>query len=542
MKTSNRENKKRLGILIKSIFILALPLFAFSQSGTTDEVVVIKQYQSTLHDADRIEVSPEIPEFEQRKQNYNYQLPQRDFKTGYFQPNPLKPIALSKEKIERRNHSFIKLGFGLPWMPLAQLEYNERKVKDFQFGLNYNHLSAASFKNKFQRFSDDKVGFYLGGTPGKITVGSNFSFQNIRNHFYAFPDSLTERKKILQQLRSFDGKVFIKNTNQNNAKLNFKQDVRFNYFMETKGKSREWFVAGTTYLERAFAKVHHAEADFDFDISDYRDTVSLQRNIFQFKLGYFFDNDDWFLKAKAGMAIDGKKVYPLVQISAEKLLYQSAIIAFVDWDWSFHKNSFAQFAMNNNFVSSSLNLTNSRKSDLQAGLKGTINGFSYNLAFHYKYIWNMPLFVNDTNDMKRFKVINDNANIYTIHVETGYNWQNTLQLLLKLDYQIFQMKTEAKAWHEPGLNISLRANYNLKDKFILGAELFVLAQSNAKLADGSTSVIKATGDLNLSVEYIFKNYLSFFLNLNNIAHQKYQRWYGYPSFGINGVIGAKFSF
>jgi hypothetical protein len=41
---------------------------------------------------------------------------------------------------------------------------------------------------------------------------------------------------------------------------------------------------------------------------------------------------------------------------------------------------------------------------------------------------------------------------------------------------------------------------------------------------------------------VFKKHLSFFTNLNNIAHQKYQRFYRYPSFGFNGVIGAKFSF
>lgn len=541
--------KAGINLLVKSkgayyliAFAFLLPFTLFGQSGTSDEVIVVKQYHSTLEDADKIMISPEIPEFEQVNPTFNYQLPQRDFKTAYFQPNPLKPIALSKEKLKRRNQSFIKLGFGLPWMPVAELEYNERKVKDFKFGLNYNHLSAASFKNKLQRFSDDKVGIYLGGTPGNIEIGSGFSFHNIRNHFYAFPDSASTRKNSLQQLRSFDGNIFFKNTRENDALINFKQDLRFNYFMETKGKSYEWFVGGTTYLERAFAKVHHVEADFDFDVSNYHDTASLQRNIFQFKLGYFFDNDDWFLKAKAGLAIDGKKVFPLLQVVGEKRLYQHAIIAFVNWEWSFNKNSFAQYAMNNNFVSSTLTLTNTRRSDLQAGLKGTLNSFSYLASFHYKYVWNMPLFVNDTNDMKRFKVIYDNANIYTIHAEAGYNWQNTLHLLFDIDYHIFQMKREAKAWHEPALNMSLRAQYNMKEKFLLGMQLFVLAQSNALLADGTTSVIKATGDLNLSAEYIFKKYLSFFLNVNNIAHQKYQRWYGYPNIGANGVIGVKFSF
>jgi hypothetical protein len=524
------------------MLLMATAQTSFAQSGTNDEVIIIKQYQSTLQDAEKITISPDIPEMEPLTHSFSYQLPQRDFKTTYFQPNPLKPIALSKEKMERRNQSYIKFGLGLPWMPVAEINYHERKVKNFQFGLHYNHLSAASFKNKLQRFSDDKVGFYLCGTPGNIKTGTALSFQNLRNHYYAFPDSFTERKNVLQRLRSFDGEFFLTNAVENDLQLHYRQDVRFNYFTETKGNSNEWFVAGTTYAEKAFHRAHHAEASFDFDISNYRDTAHLQRNIFQLKLGYFFDNDDWHLKARTGMAIDGKKVHPLIQITAEKRLFEHAIIAFADWNWSFHKNSFARFAMRNNFVSSSLDLTNTRKSDLQAGLKGTYRAFSYNLLFHYKYVWNMPFFVNDTNDFRRFKIIHDQGNIYTIHAEAGYNWQNSLQILFNIDYHIFQMKNEAKAWHEPALDASLRANYQLKEKFIFGVQLFLLAQAHAKLADGSAALIRATADLNISAEYIFKRYLSFFLNINNVAHQKYQQWYGYPNLGINGAVGAKFSF
>ncbi|MCS6819829.1 MAG: TonB-dependent receptor [Chitinophagales bacterium] len=531
---------KILTVLLFPAIVCSLGLVA--QNVTSDEVIIIKQYQSTLQDADKIDVIPEIPEPRSEKKSFNYQIPSRDLKANFFQPNPLKPIALSKEKMERYNRSFIKVGFGLPWMPLAHLEYNERKPENLRFGLNYYHLSAASFTNRLQRFSDDKVGAYVGGYAGKTDLNLSASFQNIRNHFFAFANDTTKRKDVLRQLRSIDAKAHIKNAVSNNIKLNYYQDIRFNYFTETFGKSSEWFIAGTTKLDKQWAQKHHATFLFDIDLSEYRDSNKLWRNIFQLRPGYFFDNDDWRLGAEAGLAIDGSKVFPLLHLVAEKRLYEHAIIAFAKWDWIFHKNAFAPFALRNNFVNSSLTLINTRKSDFQAGLKGTHRSFSYNMRFHYQYLWNMPLYVNDTGDFRKFIVLYDNGHIYTFHAEAGFNRFEYLQILLALDYHHFEMRTQARAWHEPALNLSLRATYNLKDKFIFGCNLFVLAKAYARLADGSAQEIKATGDLNFSVEYLFKKYLSFFLNLNNIAHQRYQQWYGYPNIGISGVGGARFSF
>lgn len=61
--------------------------------------------------------------------------------------------------------------------------------------------------------------------------------------------------------------------------------------------------------------------------------------------------------------------------------------------------------------------------------------------------------------------------------------------------------------------------------------------------------LKATIDVNLGARYQFAdtkyealNRLSVFAELKNIAHQKNVKWYGYEAEGINGLIGASWSF
>ncbi|MFN6084250.1 MAG: hypothetical protein ACK476_04905 [Fluviicola sp.] len=49
-------------------------------------------------------------------------------------------------------------------------------------------------------------------------------------------------------------------------------------------------------------------------------------------------------------------------------------------------------------------------------------------------------------------------------------------------------------------------------------------------------------DMNLGVEYRYNKRISGFIKLNNIAAQRYQKWYNYPVQGFQGMVGATFRF
>jgi hypothetical protein len=48
--------------------------------------------------------------------------------------------------------------------------------------------------------------------------------------------------------------------------------------------------------------------------------------------------------------------------------------------------------------------------------------------------------------------------------------------------------------------------------------------------------------MNLGVEYRYNKRISGFIKLNNIAAQRYQKWYNYPVQGFQGMVGATFRF
>ena len=123
--------KAKIYLLI-GLCIFALPLFAQKDGSDigNQEVVVVKEYEATIQDAQKINMQPNIPEIEEKQTKLDYTIPTREFKGTGFEANPLKPIAISKEKLQAYNNSYIKIGIGSQVMPLVQIAYNDNKSKN----------------------------------------------------------------------------------------------------------------------------------------------------------------------------------------------------------------------------------------------------------------------------------------------------------------------------------------------------------------------------------------------------------------------------
>lgn len=537
--------KHKMVLSAAMIFIAAS---AFAQVGN-EEVIVVKEYEATIQDAQKVNIPPNIPEVEETKPVLTYSVPNKDYKDATFEANPLKPLSMSKEKLEKYNTSFIKIGFGSQLMPIAQLAYNDNKTKDLKFGIFYNHLSAREFKVKNQRFVDDEAGVYLKYYPKTFEVGTNFTFRNYRTHFYGVgndstvADTTYKAKDVRQVFRTYNAEVYFKNAQPNKYDIDFKQSFRFNYLQETYGNAHEWFISGKTDIKKKFLKYHSAGLYFFFDVPVLKnDSLTLKRYRFDPMLGYSFNNDDWKARAYLGVVVTKAAPVFAVDLMLEKRLYEHSIIAYATYTNNVQKNSLLSYSQTNNFIHNWVTIKNSTVGNLLTGIKGTVQNFNYNVGFHFSYINNMPLYVNDTLDMKRFVVIYDNVRMLGFHGEAGYNMKEWLRLSVLADYNIYQMKTEARAWHEPNLRVTFRANYIWKNKISVNLDLYGISAAYAKLAGGQEKKLKGTADLNLSMEYIMNKHISFFAALNNIANIKYQQFNNYQSYGIIGWVGAKFSF
>jgi hypothetical protein len=59
---------------------------------------------------------------------------------------------------------------------------------------------------------------------------------------------------------------------------------------------------------------------------------------------------------------------------------------------------------------------------------------------------------------------------------------------------------------------------------------------------GEIVKLKSGIDINLNASYNYSDQLVFFVELNNLAFQRYYEYYNYPSQRFVGLLGARFAF
>ena len=100
-----------------------------------------------------------------------------------------------------------------------------------------------------------------------------------------------------------------------------------------------------------------------------------------------------------------------------------------------------------------------------------------------------------------------------------------------------------RPWHLPSTELNVTATYlTLEDKLRLKGELYIENGVPYRTDEGTTDNLNGLFDLSFAADYQISKNFGAFLNLNNIASNKRQRWHRYPTFGLNVLGGIKLRF
>ncbi|MBO7496011.1 MAG: TonB-dependent receptor, partial [Salinivirgaceae bacterium] len=110
---------------------------------------------------------------------------------------------------------------------------------------------------------------------------------------------------------------------------------------------------------------------------------------------------------------------------------------------------------------------------------------------------------------------------------------------------------EIEAWHLPTYTASLDMSYNLENKIIARLNVYAISKRNARIdhinAQTNENMPEAKElngviDANLGLEYRITKRFSSFLDLNNIAGQRYYEWNQYANQRFNFMLGLTYTF
>jgi len=569
---------KTVTLLISTFVINGLFAQEESANNSNGELEHISNAIREISPSYRITESPQIIDTVIPIPKFEYPLLHRNMKTTIT----TQGIEASKikivDKLDKLYPGYIKLGLGNYTMPLGELYYNSKRNRNMSYGIHAKHLSSFGKIEGYAptQFDNTNAKLFANFFMGRHLLETEGNWLNHGYHFYGLQNDSIPVDSLRNRVGNYFGKVHFSNyTKKDSAKLLYKFKLDYSYFHEflkdssiVSSNARENnFGIGTEWKYKHEYNVFSLEADFRFNRYKFgeQDTIFPQykkeenNHIVHLKptiSTYKMNNK---LKAVVGFDLNfdlaANKVFkPFVIANAKYSLLDGMFIPYVGLDGGLTQNTYKSLNRNNYYINSSVDLKNTKEFKFYAGIKGTLSKtMSFNFKIHSTKLTDKALYINDTifTDQYRFNVIYDDVAVLGVGGSLSYQKSEKLKIDAIVDYYNYSTSTQKYAWYLPEFVTTLRASYNIYDKIY--AKLDFRLEMGRKSPNGVLNPdptqtndelfnLGALADANLHVEYRYSKRISAFVQFNNIANQKYQRWFNYPVYGFQVLGGVTFGF
>ena len=568
------------------IAVLALTISVQAQDHTLTGTGTRK-----IDPAFRISLSPKIIDTTIPMVVVDYPLLPLKFQTA-AEVNQINPVSIRTiDKLNPLYKMFVKLGVGTDFatggiMPLGEVYFDATRSRKFLYGAHLKHLSNwGDFKGlQNSKYDRTKFNLYGGINQKRYTVRGDFNYNNQGLHYYGLSDSVGIGGDSLNQRFNDTGfKLSYASHQKDSATLNYGVGVMYNNFQGMKPREdfADWrarenaFDLNTSAWYKLGREVYAADLNvryngykygiLDTSYTSLLDTGFVQDNIIiNLKPTITTQFMDDRFKAKVGVdivfdirEITRAHIYPIAEVKYSML--NDLFIPYVGLRGGLTQKTFKSLTRENEFLRSNVELRNEHKViDFYGGIKGTLSKrVSFNVGASFANVRDLALFVNDSTYSlgNKFNVVYDTANVAIVEGSISYQLKEKIKVDALVRYTSYNLINNSYAWNKPNLEVILRGSYNLFDKFIFNVDLNLeqgrraLVYAPGVPGDGITEEngqyiqsLKFLADANLGVEYRYNPRISAFVQANNVASQRYNRWFNYPvqSFQILGGVTFRF--
>lgn len=568
----------------RGTYILAvlLSFFSLNLNAQNNPIILTATGNRDVEKASRIPESPAI-------QDTAIPTPVIDYPSlNLFYPTTIELAKIEAagvkivDKLPQLYHSYLKLGVGSKLMPLGEFYFDNTRSRKYQYGAHVKHLS--SFGNiadyapaGFDRTKGEIFGRII---EKKYQVGGSFHYGTQGLHYYGFKNDSIAKDSIRQRYNDIGFQFDFLRERKDTTNLNFKAGITYNNFSSLKpsedtlknwrAKENYFAVDGGAWYK--MGKEVYA-ADISLRYNGYRfgeegmyispSDSGLFRNNTVFSLKptittYAYNNR---LKASVGLdfTIDGGTktkayIYPLAE--AKYSLFNDIFIPYVGIRGGLKQQTFRNLAQQNEFILPNVEIRNEHKAiEFYGGFKGTISKrIGFNLGAGFAHFKNYAFFFTDTLHVRnnQFYVGYDTMNMAKIEGSIFFQLKEKLKIDVIGRFNSYSLLNNSYAWNLPTTEFTVRGKYNLYDKLIAQVDvnlqggrkaLVYEAGENVKLENGQYVLsLGYLADANLGLEYLYNNRISAFLQMNNLAAQRYKRWNNYPVMGFQVMGGFTFKF
>lgn len=491
------------------------------------------------------------------------------------------------EKLPELLPGYAKIGIGSKFMPLAEVYYNSVRSRKHLYGIHLKHLSSFGNIPNYAPAQFDRTSLNLFGTKNenKYSISGNGHLSSFGLHQYGIKKVNTPKDSIAQRFTDVGADVWFSKHKKDSLNFNYAAGLKYNYYQDKKPTTdslRSWF-AHENYVElngKGWYKMRKEliTADLDLKYNSYKygkqgDTLSaidsaLTSNdlIFNLKPNITTYAKNNRLKIKFGVNLvmnyhDDKtnksfKPYIYPDIELKYSMFDDILIPYLEVKGGMTQATFKNLSKQNEFVLSNLSIYNENapiKGVL--GIKGTLSeNIMFNAQASFGLIKNKALFVNDTLYARgnQFRVVYEDLQHTSIQGSLIYQSSEKVKVEAIGIFNSYLCKNAIYAWNLPQIQVITRAYYQVMPNLSLSmdvnleggryAQVYTKAESDKEENMQFARKLGFITDINLGANYQYTEKLSAFLQVNNAVAQRYNRWYGYPSMGLQVMGGVAFKF
>jgi len=589
-------NIRSSNIIIKVFLtiICQLCFVAVFGQGLNQSLVLIRPYEPSVTDAQKITTLPNLRDTFSIKPTFQYSIQSQRIDTR-FDVTPITPARLQPIPQPKLYNGHIKIGAGTLPNALAEVALNTKRNKEYAAGVllnlsgaggdvtldkkkeieNYAGYSDVSAKVFGKKFLHSAVLYGDLGTSAQTVYNYGYN-TNATNDFGNIIDTLFNKGDMRKRYIFADANVGIRSSHFKTDQFNY--DVQLGYKfarnkleeiyappkLDTDPKSDRF----VRYNENAINLKSQLDnnmfgGNIKMDYFTRSNDFDSLRNNFALELNPWFMLDNDSVRMKVGMRLSVSKegenivqygIYPAIEF--QFTLLKDIFIPFVGIDGYLQPNTYRDMVTENPFITPGL-VAPITKTQLQiyAGLKGTItSNLLYYLRVDFFNSKKEHFFVNDTtmfsehlgksNVQNHFTLITDDLQTIRVKAEIYYNPIESVDLGIKANFYKYDTSNELKAWHRPEFTLDFTAKYNMRNKIITNFDVMCIGKRYAKAfydENNEFYTLNSVLAFNLGAEYRYTKSFSFFAKLNNLSGAEYERWNFFPSRRFNVMVGFTYS-
>jgi hypothetical protein len=545
----------KVGFLLAMTAFWALHSSAQSVSkntaDTTKVVTITSSFKPSLRPQSKINFLAATPFLDNSKVAMQYLIPSQNISFGY-QAVAVTPLAYVPDSVilSRRNH-FIKVGLGNLNTILAEAGFNlgDGVKNNTYIGGGFKKMKGPLFAQEFTDINFSINSAHQIGDAHDLSV--KFTTASTTRYAYGFKPTTIQYTKdnILNKYNSAGITLHLANKTDAFFGIHYTPTISFDY-LQSGLDEREF--------ETSIAAPVSKNLGTDFKISlqptaSFSNTIlptipsniTIVNNLFSMPSTFSWITNKFQVHLGAAPTVNNGTYAVLPQVSGVAILPNNGLRIELGWSGHFEKNNLRSLAAINPWVRIPNNFSNTKITEQFLGVKLPVGDhFTYGAKLSLLEYENQALFVNAFTDGRLFKVLFEpTLRAVQLQANVSYTLQDKLNILGGITYKKFSgLTVQKEAFGLLPLEFNGSLHWKFSNKISLTSTLYAWDGAQAMDAQMAIKKLPAAADFSLGATFTVVKSAKFWLQLNNLLDNRYQRWNQYEVFGRNVVAGFVYSF